>query len=65
MKLKLFHWNPHWECFNNKCCTRAESCPAVVKSYLYKTLKNIDFASLLMYEQDSSDIPLNYKIIKL
>ena len=66
MSINLFHWNPHWQCYVNKCCTVAESCPASVESYLNNILgtQNIDFASLLMYEMANYIPPYGYSTIK-
>jgi NAD-dependent dihydropyrimidine dehydrogenase PreA subunit len=64
--INLFHWNTHYECFNNKCNIIAESCPQAVIGFINQNLveRSIDFANFIDLEQNIK-LPNGYNILNL
>ncbi|CAE8652184.1 unnamed protein product [Polarella glacialis] len=56
--LNLLQWNPHWECF-----AQESACKLEAESFLSETLKaqNVDFANLIMLEDDAFSLPTGWQ----
>ncbi len=57
--VSLFHWNPHWACFRNKCCYE------VAEKYINDNLlsRKVDFANIIELEDEHYQPPSGYKVI--